>query len=297
MGQELPGRSVAVLTARTREYIAGTILGYRRLLMALRLRLGQNAAIVRTAIGPMTVDLEDKGVGQPIFLHRSWENDETAYLKINVVPDSLFLDIGANIGYYTALASNLVGAAGRVVAFEPNRHNFELLERNVALNRCENVTMYQLALGEAEDHLWLYKSNTNFGDHRFSIHDFEKEREREMVPIRRLDSFLDTLAPGKRIAIKMDVQGFETQVIRGMARVLDERDVYLILAEYCPTLISLSGDNPGDMLRLFEEAGFQPHILGTNGATQGVQYREIPERMPYWESVTGPFLNLIFRRS
>jgi FkbM family methyltransferase len=265
--------------------------------MNVRLAMGQNTAIARTVVGPLMVDLKDQGVGRPIFLNRNWEQDETRYLVENVTPDSIFIDIGANIGYYTVLASSLVGASGRVHAFEPNRQNFQILEKNLALNRCGNVTLHDCALGETDDMQCLYKSGSNHGDHRLSIFAFEKDRETEMVPVRRLDSFLDALAPGRRIAMKMDVQGFEVHVMRGMKRMLEERDVYLVMAEFCPRLIKLSGDEPGDMLETFKQAGFHPFLLGAGGVAKEVGYPEIIGHMPHWDSVTGPFLNLIFRRS
>lgn len=282
---------------KLQRYTAGLVLAQRRLLMALKLGMGQKTAIAHTAVGPLMVNLQDQGVGQPTFLNRDWEHNETLYLVENVAPDSIFVDIGANIGYYTVLASSLVGASGRVFSFEPDRQNFQILEQNLALNHCDNVTLHSCALGETDDLQCLYKSDSNSGDHRLSIFAFEKDRETELVPVRRLDSFLNTLAPGKRIAMKMDVQGFEVHVMRGMTRILEERDVYLVMAELCPKLISLSGDEPDDMLELFKDAGFRPFLLDADGVAREVGYPEIHGRMPYWESVTGPFLNLIFRRS
>jgi FkbM family methyltransferase len=290
------GEAINKGARRLKEVIAEAALGYRRLMMLLMLSLGKYTAIANTSIGPIVVNLRDRGVGQPIFLNRSWEINDTRYLEGNLFPDSIFIDIGANIGYYTILSSRLVGAHGTVFSFEPNQHNFQMLAKSVALNRCENVTAHQLALGETDKRQWLYKSSSNYGDHRFAIHEFEKNREKEMVSIMRLDSFLNALPAEKKIAIKMDVQGLETQVIRGMKRLLDERDVYLVMAEYCPRLISLSGDDPGDMLELLRNAGFQSFLLDADGDAKQVAYHEIPNQMPYWESVTGPFLNVIFRR-
>ena len=70
------------------------------------------------------------------------------------------------IGYFTLLAADLVGPAGRVIAIEPESYNFGLLTRNIRANRLSNVTALNIAVGAESGTSTIYKSAENYGDHR-----------------------------------------------------------------------------------------------------------------------------------
>src|SRR6185312_2755012 len=114
----------------------------------------------------LRVDLRDEGVGRPIFVDREYEPAETAFLRGSLRPGMTFIDIGANIGYFTTLAGGLVGSGGKVISFEPDPHNFDLLGRNTAANGIRNAETLNFALGEGEAEMLLYQSKSNYGDHR-----------------------------------------------------------------------------------------------------------------------------------
>src|SRR5437870_2877368 len=97
---------------------------------------------------------------------QSYEPFETQWIQYLVRPGDVVLDIGAHIGYYTTLLSQLVGVHGKVVAFEPDPTNFTLLQQNVARIACTNVTLYNLALSDRNGTVALYLSADNAGDHR-----------------------------------------------------------------------------------------------------------------------------------
>ena len=71
----------------------------------------------------------------------------TKYLKKNIKPGDIVIDVGANIGYFTCLMSKLVGETGHVYSFEPELNNFKMLKMNVEENNCSNVTIEQKAIG------------------------------------------------------------------------------------------------------------------------------------------------------
>jgi FkbM family methyltransferase len=75
---------------------------------------------------------------------------------VKIKPDDVILDVGANIGVFTVIASKLVGSHGRVVAIEPNSESAKQLERNIALNRLNNVTVYRAAVTGAPGNVTLY---------------------------------------------------------------------------------------------------------------------------------------------
>jgi FkbM family methyltransferase len=75
---------------------------------------------------------------------------------VNIKPGDVIVDVGANIGIFTVMASKLVGSRGRIVAIEPNSESAKRLERNIALNRLNNVTVYHAAVTGAPGNVKLY---------------------------------------------------------------------------------------------------------------------------------------------
>lgn len=151
----------------------------------------------------------------PVLLHvRSWEPNETYWVMRSLRPGQTFVDIGANVGYYTVIASRLVGASGRVFAFEPDPVSFALLERNVALNGLDNVVLEQKAVSNEPGTLRLFISPANKGDHRIYQ---PKGEEREFVEIEAV--VLDEYFAGDRRGVdfvKIDTQGAEVVILEGM---------------------------------------------------------------------------------
>ena len=97
--------------------------------------------------------------------YSEWEKHETDIFLDLFRPGQNFLDVGANIGYYTCLAAAR-SPDGQVYAFEPDPDNFLLLQKNIELNNLDNVSASQAALSDKAGTLTLYKSAENLGDHR-----------------------------------------------------------------------------------------------------------------------------------
>ena len=85
-----------------------------------------------------------------------WEWNVSAAIRQNLGPGDVFVDVGANAGYYAALAARTVGDAGHVYALEPAPQTFRKLERNLDLNHFTNVTPLAVAAGAAEGEATLY---------------------------------------------------------------------------------------------------------------------------------------------
>lgn len=262
----------------------------------LRRKIGLQIAFVHTEFGILVVDLKDRGVGYPIYMNKAWEKAETLFLQNSVKEGDWFIDIGANIGYYSLVASRLVGGTGKVLAFEPDPYNFSLLKRNILINGLANVALSNVAVGQDDSTMILHKSDTNFGDHRFAIRDNEENRIGVEVKIVTLDSQLPETIYEKNCVVKMDVQGHEPKVVKGMSSLIRSSGTKIIIVEFCPTLINLSGDQADELLDAFRNSGYSVSILKANGDAEQIGYEEIYSRMPYWESNTGPFMNLVFLR-
>src|SRR5450755_845635 len=99
-----------------------------------------------------------------------YEKPETRFFCAACKPGMTFLDIGANVGYYTALALPRIGG-GRVIALEPDPENFDYLQATIRANQATNVLAIPKAAGAAPGETTMYRSSTNRGDNRLYAND------------------------------------------------------------------------------------------------------------------------------
>lgn len=99
----------------------------------------------------MYLDLRDKGFARPLYEHGVHEPRETDFLAKALQPGMTFIDIGAHVGYYTLLGAAAVGKEGKVIAFEPEPYNLEILTKNVALNELTNVVVEGKGISTVRD--------------------------------------------------------------------------------------------------------------------------------------------------
>jgi FkbM family methyltransferase len=138
------------------------------------------------------------------------------------------VDIGAHIGYYTVLASKLVGEQGKVWAFEPEPRNYSELQKNLRLNQSNNVSYFRMAVGDRFKISELYYSARWSGE--CSLVEI-KQRPKDRVSVEVVT--LDEALKNQRVdIIKMDVDGGEMMVLDG-ARELIERSPNLMMFAEC----------------------------------------------------------------
>lgn len=179
---------------------------------------------------------------------------ELELLKREIKEGDVVVDIGANIGYYTLLASKNVGVHGRVYAFEPDPTNFSLLQKNVALNNCENVTLVNKAVAARSETLKLYLSEVNLGDHR--AYASEEARESISIECTSIDDYFKDKAENIDF-IKIDIQGFECKALRGMQATLKKSKGTRLTAEFWPYGLTRAGDSPEELFQLLQSADFE----------------------------------------
>jgi FkbM family methyltransferase len=212
------------------------------------------------------MDLRDWAVSSAIFAEGVWEPEETKFVQQILRPGMVFVDVGAHIGYYTVIASGIVGSSGKVFAFEPDPGNFALLQRNVAENRCQNVVTGEKAIAASTGRLFLYRSAGNFGDHRTykPIGEVVERRgnRRSAVAVEALS--LDDYFAADRTAIdflKMDIQGAEYHAFVGMRKTLQWSPDVVILTEFWPTGLTQAGVAPRIFLDEVRACGFNIYRL------------------------------------
>lgn len=158
-----------------------------------------------------------------------YEKPETAFFRAARSPGMTFLDIGANIGYFSALALEVL-EAGRIIALEPDPENFRFLEATIAANKAKNVICVNKAAADKNGTLTLHTSRSNRGDNR--LYSNELSEGSVQVEVCTVDSLLESLGVPSVNFIKIDVQGFEGHVFRGMQETLRNSPNLTLLSEY-----------------------------------------------------------------
>jgi FkbM family methyltransferase len=190
-----------------------------------------------------------------------WEPWQTHLILHLVSSGQTAVDVGANIGYYSLILSRLVGPRGRVLAFEPEPSNFELLRRNIYLNRLDNVIAEPKAVAHRSFRANLYLSDRNRGDHRL-FDDAGGGRSFCPVDAIPLDAH-PALADGPVHFVKVDTQGMEPGVLDGMAGVIGaNREVLSLLIEFSPGLLARSGFGVDGLLRRLNDLKAEVFWLG-----------------------------------
>ena len=187
---------------------------------------------------------------------------DARFLRAHVRPGMNVVDIGANQGLYSLLLARLAGPGGNVWAFEPDGRLYAALEENVALNEAGTIRPFHAALGASAGTMTLHRSLLNSGDNRLAAKASQAgPREAVKIRVERLDNVL----AGERINfMKMDVQGWEMEVFRGMQRLLDApRNTDLtIYFEFWPQGLRDAGSEPLELLELLmanDFAIYHPH--------------------------------------
>jgi FkbM family methyltransferase len=201
----------------------------------------------------LVVDEErDKVIAPFLLRHKIWEPLETQIVLNIVKPGYTVVDIGANLGYYALLFSRLVGAEGRVHAFEPEPTNYRLLSANKLINNCPQLHCEPQALSDRRGTDTLYLSEFNLGDHRLFA---SAGRVAHPVSTLTLDEYWRNHV-GPIDFIKMDTQGCEPKILAGMTEVIHQnRDRLGCLMEFCPGLLERSGAGFGNFLAQLQALG------------------------------------------
>lgn len=192
------------------------------------------------------------------FLERFYDLPTQLLLKRVLRPGDCFVDIGANEGMMTLLGSHLVGDGGSVISFEPNPVPADILEGNLFENRIGNVTLHRMGLGEAGGTLPLFVPDINTGEGSFSEPTDSTSGTFVACSVGVGDTMLKEAIPR---LIKIDVEGFEAQVIAGLHKTI-ERTKPIVTMELIARHLARAETTPTAILQWFHDAGYTTHRLG-----------------------------------
>jgi len=188
----------------------------------------------RTLFGDVQFNLDLRMPTQrSLFFSREYERHNTKILKKYLEPDMTFIDVGSHVGYFSFLASKLVGRRGTTIAFEPNKYNFNELTRYIKDNKITNIKAFQLALSNQESDASFFINPYNDGGHSLTeFVDYDLPYSSIKVRTTTLDTFLQRNYPFLKIDfIKIDVENHEIEVLKGMLKTL-QKDKPSIIVEF-----------------------------------------------------------------
>ena len=211
----------------------------------------------------------DVAIGAPLIAGFGHDANVDAALRAHLKAGATFLDIGANIGVFTALGASVVGREGRVVAVEPIARNAELIERACQSNGFDQVRVIRAA---ASDRVGTVELRTEATTSNAATPAAAGERLRAetgatvRVPSVVLDDALGDL--DRLDLVKIDVAGMEPRALRGLARTL-ERFQPLLISEFHPWAIErATGESPLDFLEWLSEWYARISVLHRDGSTE-----------------------------
>lgn len=206
---------------------------------------------------------KDSYLSSPIFSGQ-FEKEVTDFIDANLSAGDCFVDIGANIGFFSLLTADIVKNDGKVIAFEPTLGTYNKLTENIKLNNFKNVTPNNIGLSD-------FNGTTSFnvsldGHDAFNSFSLPKHGEqyiKQEIKVEPLDNYYDAVKAYKNILIKIDVEGWEYSVIKGAEKILRELNPVLIL-EFNDENTGQAEKKCTDLYSLLNEYGYKLYSLHEN---------------------------------
>ena len=213
---------------------------------------------VKTFYGHSLFIFSQSPLYDPLRTKGVYERREAHFILGLLAPGDVFLDVGANVGYYTVLAASRVGESGMVVAYEPDPKTFVLLETNVLASGFKNVQLREAAIMPKEGVVSLFLDQRLGGvDGRcYEI----AGRPSTHVHAETLEAYggMEHLR-----FIKMDVQGMEVELLPSLACLAKENKNFDLMIEYEPVVFPPASPLAGVFVEELVGMGFKPGILET----------------------------------
>ena len=221
----------------------------RRLMHGTLRRLGVRSYVLNTQGARFRIDTEDY-VDRVVVVFGMWDEVQLGRLArlASAHRFDIFLDIGANTGFYSVMFA-MKNLCPRIIAFEPDPGNYARLMTNLRLNNLtERVEVMPLALGDREGEVRLYEGGShNRGESTIAVPEQTPQDKFHQVRVARLDDLY--AFSGQRLMLKIDVEGYEFEVLSGMAQTLRNNGCYVQIEHY--------GSRHDDLKAVFADFGYR----------------------------------------
>jgi len=187
-----------------------------------------------------------------IFLTGNWDEQIAVILRARLKPRDIFVDVGANVGYFSLLAAT---RCARVISFEPNPACASVLEENISLNLVKNVDVRRVALSDHCGSADLY-----FGiPGNLGAASFKTDRgDKVLVPLETLERAMSGITPS---LIKIDVEGSELAVLRGAISILQRTDAPDVICEISEYSLRCLGTSKDELFEFMGACGYRCDVI------------------------------------
>jgi len=199
----------------------------------------------------------DRHVSQALKESGQWEIFETELLAACLTKANNFIDVGANIGYYSMIAAKL-NADLSIFSFEPEPRNADVFVANKALNQADNIHFQAAGLASVDKNARIFLSEDNFGDHQ--IYDRGESRASSEIALLNGAQYLSKHISAIDV-LKIDTQGAEFEVISGLMPLLVNSESLQMVIEFWPFGLRKAGSHGHHLLDLLMQLALPIHII------------------------------------
>lgn len=226
----------------------------------------------------LTLDLDDDLSRMWYYWgYRGYEEPTVRLFSELLRSKSCVFDVGANIGYYTLLAATALEGRGEVHAFEPCPGIFQRLCDNVNRNVLHSANLNQMALADKDGEQRLFLPVDRAGTNASLVADFVKQDAFVVTPVARFDSYCRMRATRPVELLKIDVEGAEASVLRGMGALLDDWQPDIICEVLAPFDMELD--------QFFFRKPYRKFLITDDGPRETDRLRAHPQFRDYYLSV------------
>ncbi len=197
--------------------------------------------------------------GARILEHGTHEPDMVRALKEVLREGEVFVDLGANEGFFSMIASQIVGPRGRVFAIEPQERLWPVILQNVILNDATNVALVPFAVSDSPGEAEIVVTPANNSGAASLVAEgspLSRFRPKRKVALRSLDELSDRYGFGSVGAMKVDIEGFELNALRSAGNLLKSKAIRNILIEIHPAHLAALHQSAEDVIGLLKQHGY-----------------------------------------
>ena len=226
------------------------------------------SATVKTRYGTkVEICLPDQ-IQTRIYFFGVWEPNISAFISQTLAPGDSFVDVGANIGYFSLLASRVVGPSGNIYAIEASPTIFSKLKRNVKLNQNQNIKLFNQAASDKTGTLDIFIAPQENLGATTTVAEVARRKGHALEAKVEARPLADIIGEDHLLAarlIKIDVEGAEMSVIQGVAQLLPKfSNMTEWIIEISPQAIEEAGKSAGELLSIFKNAGYHLYCISNN---------------------------------
>jgi len=204
----------------------------------------------------VAVTLKEWGGRWYYFAGRYYDQANQLLIRKMLSDGDTYIDIGANLGIHTLAASRVVGDNGLVIAVEPNPEAFSHLSAHLLINRIVNVRSFNVGLSDRSGEMELKGTSDHTGT--FTFRSVPQSTYSVKVPVISGDQIINKGILRQRVLVKVDTEGFEHRVIRGLKGLMSYRDIGFVI-EVTDQWLRETGSSAQDLYAELRQQGFQSY--------------------------------------